>query len=403
MPGVVTLLTPAKASGFALHPQVQGYPVLVHVVHKRRILCSCVADRPPPSNRDQQSACWFQFQLAEFGLSYLDLRTLSFLIGETDELLDVARVTRKPKPSAKTPMPVEDLMDANVRRHWITGATYLDAERVGVSEADIIDLLYFDILGRRADPAGLANYLTHRREGSKSLGDIRKELLGSEEYAARRKEAAWAPGAIFSQPIVLLTTPAAIEAEAADADAVGPAAPDAADGAATPAPSKAVPADVLARSRPHGLARTGRRRKVPEIVEIALLVDSVLFAAGWYDVEYLNETPFRWMAASGVIFNPQPELACTRVSLQLAGVYGAHMPMVDCYFDDITAHVRVEEQGAGFALEIVPPDAAARPYSRLRIESRVSGCPVAEERGTDQRILSLNLVSARIAYRSASH
>jgi hypothetical protein len=215
VPGLVTLLTPAKVSGFALHPRRSSYAVLVHVVRQKHILCSAIADRPPPSNRDQQSNCWFSINLADFSLSYLDLKALTFLIGETDELLDVVRVKRTPKLSESAPLVVEDLMLANVRRAWITGATYLDAEESRVSDANIIELLYLDIFGRRADPEGLANYLTHRREGTRSLGDIRRELLESEEYAARRKEVAWAPGAIFSQPIVARLNAADIETDAA--------------------------------------------------------------------------------------------------------------------------------------------------------------------------------------------
>jgi len=392
VPGVVTLLTPAKVSGFALHTHRPGYPVLVHVVRQKHILCSAIADRPPPSNRDRQTNCWFSAALADFGLSYLDLKGLTFLIGETDELLDVVRVTRKPKPSPSAPLVVEDLILAK-RRAWITGATYLEAEQAGVSDANIIELLYIDIFGRRADPEGLANYLSHRREGTKTLADIRRELLESEEYAARRKEVAWAPGAIFSQPIVMRSTPAAIEADAALTRQKVPVTVDLPE-----RPSTAVLQPVVTRLRPPRLA-AGRRHKT-EIFEIALPVDSALFGPGWYDVEYLDDTPFRWMAPDGVIFNPQPELPCTLISLQLAGVYGAHFPMIDCYFDDIAADVRVEERGEGFTVAISPPSSKPQTYTRLRIESRASGCPVAEKRGTDTRVLSLNLLGARIAYSS---
>jgi hypothetical protein len=395
MPGLVTLLTPTRGSGFAMHPRRSGYGVLVHVVHHKLILCSAIADRPPPSNRDRQSHCWFSLNLADFSLSYLDLKALNFLIGETDELLDVSRVKRKAKPSRSAPLVVEDLVLANVGRAWITGATYLDAEEAGVSDANIIELFYMDMFGRRPDPEGLAHYLTHRREGTKSLADIRRELLESEEYANRRKEVAWAPGAIFSQPIVLRLTTAAMEADAASTQQGAPL-----PGAPVPVdlperPAAAVLPKVVTRLRPPKRA-AGDPRKA-EIVDIALAADSALFGAGWYDVEYLDDTPFRWMASEGVIFNPQPELPCTLISLKLAGVYGAHSPMIDCYLDDIAADVRVEE-GDGFFVAISPPGSKPQPYTRLRIESRASGCPAAESRGTDNRVLSLNILSARIEY-----
>jgi len=390
LPGLVTLLTPTRASGFALHPQRTEYGVLVHVVHQKNILCSGIADQAPPSKRDRQSNCWFGLNLQGFALSYLDLKALTFLIGETDEVLDVVRVKRKPKPSQSAPLMVEDLMLANVRRAWITGATYLDAEEAGVSDADIIELLYIDLLGRRADPPGLANYLSHRREGSKSLADIRRELLESEEYATRRKEVAWAPGAIFSQPIVLRSTATAIEADAAAAK-LG-------DTFTMELPYKRIaaqPPKVVTHLPPRLVAKPPPQ---PEIAGIALRIDSPLFGEGWYEVEYLDQAPFRWMAPQGVIFNPHPELACTLISLNLAGVYGAHVPMLECYLDEVAAEVRVEEQGGGFSVAISPPGSTPQPYMRLRIESRASGCPAAEKRGTDKRMLSLNLVSAHIAY-----
>ena len=391
MPGLVTLLTPAKASGFALHPQRMDYDVLVHVVHQKNILCSVIADLPPPSNRDRQSNCWFNVDLAKFGLSYLDLNALTFLIGETDELLDVVRVRRKPKPSPSAPLLVEDLMLANVRRTWITGATFLDAAEAGVSDTNIVELLYIDLLGRRADPDGLANYLSHRREGTRSLADIRRELVESAEYQERRKEVAWAPGAIFSQPIVLRTTAAAIEADAGLKKH------------GTPAPTEppykplaAVPSKGVTRLMPRLVTSTPRK---PEAAaEIALRVDSAMFGPGWYEVEYLDDAPFRWMAAESAIFNPQPELPCTSISLNLLGVYGAHVPMLDCYFDEVAADVRVEARGSGFVVTIAPPDAKPQKYTCLRIQSRASGCPATEKRGPDRRLLSLNLQSGHIAY-----
>jgi hypothetical protein len=396
VPGLVTLLTPAKVSGFALHPRRSRYGVLVHVVHRQQTLCSAIADQPPPSNRDRQSNCWFSLNLAYFSLSHLELEALTFLIGETDELLDVVGVKRTPK-TPKTPdgapLAVEDLMLAHRRRPWITGATYLDAEESHVSDADIIELFYIDYLGRRADPEALAEYLTQRRGGTLSLADIRREILESVEYAARRKQVTCAPGAIFSQPIVTRLNAAAMAADAAPTQA---AAPVGVDLDATPV--VAVPPKVVVRSRPPRLGPGVLRRA--ESVDIALPVDSALFGAGWYDVEYLNETQFRWMASQGVIFNPQPGLPCTLISLKLAGVYGARSPMIDCYLDDVAADVRIEEQGGGFFVAISPPGCNPRPYTRLRIESRASGCPADDSRGTDSRLLSLNLLGAHIAYAS---
>jgi len=391
VPGLVTLLTTDEVSGFALHPRRSSYAVLVHVVRQNHILCSAIADRPPPSDRDRQSNCWFSLNLSGFSLSYPDLESLSFLIGETDELLDVVCITRRPDPSTRAPLLVEDLILANVGRPWTTGATYLDAEESQVSEADIIELLYMDILGRQADSKGLATYLRHRREGRLTLADVRRELLDSAEYAARRKPLAFSPGAIFSQPIVKYLTAAAIVSHAAPTQQDAPVPKDLREMSAA-----AVAPNAVTRSRPPGLGAGDPRRA--ESIDITLRADSALFGAGWHEVEYLNGTPFRWMASKGVIFNPQPELPCTQISLTLAGVYGAHTPMIDCYFDDVAANVRVENQGEGFFVAISPRGCTSQSYTRLRIESRASGCPAVESRGTDSRMLSLNLLSAHIAY-----
>ncbi len=375
MPGVVTSLARAGAIGFATHPYLRTYAVLVHVVHKTRILCSKIADRPPPSHRDGQSNCWFNISLINFKLSAANLQELVFLIGETDELLDCRRFAARRKMATPATVTIEDIMYGNVRRPWINGATHLDGSRAGLTDTDVIDLLYRDILGRPADPEGLSNYLTQIRLGVRALGDVRKSLLNSDEYVGRSKEASWAPGAIFSQPLALLAATVATEIDTGSA-----AIPE------RPDHTPDVPAEVP---------------RTPEILEVALAIDSELFGSGWHTVEYLNERAFRWMESSGVIFSPEPQLPCLRITLQLAAVYGAHEPMIDCYFDDIAAEVLVEEKQEGFCVTISPLPADAKTYSKLRIESRVSGCPSHEDRGEDHRVLSLNVIGALIAFRTA--
>ncbi|MGO9991002.1 MAG: hypothetical protein ACLPTF_00605 [Steroidobacteraceae bacterium] len=390
MPGIVTVLTQAKVSGFALHPYLQSYPVVVHVVHQTRILCSSVADQPPSSGDDEQSNSWFHISLSDHKLTASEVQKLSLIIGETDEILDSSRIAPSADGSNKSIISVEEIIYANVRRHWVTGATYIEGIYAGLSDADIIDLFYRDILGRAADPEGLSNYLFQRREGIRSLADIRKSLFDSEEYSRRPKEAAWAPGAIFSQPISMLAATAGVEPE--DVSAATPEEP----------PERTVPAPPAPIDWPSYPERhvsiTAHKR--PEILEVALPVESVLFGSGWHNVEYLNEKAFRWMETSGVIFSPKPELPCQDISVRLAAVYGAHMPMIDCYLDDALANVSVEERDEGFWVKISPATPDAKPYTKLRIESRASGCPVQEDRGTDQRVLSLNVLGVTIAYKA---
>lgn len=388
MPGVVTALTDAKVSGFALHPYLQDYPVVVHVVYQSRILCSAIADQPAPAGADEKYDSWFHMSLAGFELSDTELPRLVLLIGETDELLDLSRVFPRPVESAAG---VEDLIYANPRREWVTGATYFDCVHAGMKDADIVDLLYRDLLGRPADPGGLANYLFQLREGIRSLADVRKSLLDSEEYNIRPKEARWAPGAIFSQPItMLLVTAHPTQDDNLERKAETPKGNDRVTDEAS----------IGWPSYPEHYVPVAPPRLVAQTLEVEVPVDSVLFGSGWHNVEDLDGTPFRWMETTGIIFSPKPKVPCIRIALNLAAVYGAHMPMVDCYLDDVLADTRIEEFGRGFSVVISATAPQPTPFTSLRIESRVSGCPVQEDRGKDQRILSLNVLGALIAYKS---
>ena len=390
MPGVVTSLTRYEAVGFATHPVLRTYSVLVHVVRKTRILCSKIADQPSPHGRSQ-SHCWFNVSLIEFGFSPAQLQELVFLIGETDELLDCRRFTEKRSPGARETVTIEDIIYGNVRRPWVNGTTYLDGVRAGLTDTDIIDLLYRDILGRSADPQGLSNYATQIRRESKSLGDVRKSLLESDEYAHRSKDVSWAPGAIFSQPLAglaALTASDLQEGISAQTESI-----ESAFGAALAAASE---------SDDNYTAALAPVSSPMDIFEVRLPVGSDLFTSGWHAVEYLDETAFRWMETGGIILSPEPQLPCLNISLMLAAVYGAHIPMVDCYFDDIPAEVAIEERNEGFFVTISPLPRVPTTYSQLRIVSRVSGCPHQEGRGEDLRVISLNLLTVVIAYRATA-
>ena len=365
MPGTIVDLSRDKASGWAVHPRLASYRVLVHVVLGRRILCSAIASRPPPSARAYQSQSWFHIRLTDFDLSASDLKKLVFLIGETDEQFVRDTVRTRSRVARMT---VEDILFHNFRRSWVTGETYLDAQAAGMADADIIDLLYRDILDRGADPAGLSEYLSHVRRGVRSLADIRRSLVESPEYAGRNKDASRAPGAIFSRTIVKLAA-----AEIPD-DVEG--SPDGANVSSSPE-SSWIGSEA-------------------DSAEIDLPLESGLFGGGWHNAEGSSEAMYRWMEKSAVIFNPRPDQPLSSVSLHLAAVYGSREPMLDCYFDDVPARISTRRLASGFVVGISPA-ARARYHSRLRIESRAGGSPLKEGKGGDDRVLALNVV--RVVYR----
>jgi hypothetical protein len=228
---------------------------------------------------------------------------------------------------------------------------------------------------------------------------------------------AQAPGAVFSQKITLLAASLIEEPEnAALVPFALPPAPPAqppAHSAPTQSPS---PEFAPTESTPTGSAiaywpsYAERLSAAPsqdaeprppsgvEQIEVELPADSVLFGSGWHNVEYLEETAFRWMETAGTVFSPKPNLSCTGVLLHVADVYGAHIPMLDCFFDEEAAEVQIEEQSKGFIVALRPPDGRPRPYTKLRIHSRASGCPLQDDKGSDPRVLSLNLATVVVTY-----
>jgi hypothetical protein len=368
--------------GWAVHPQLSDYPVLVHVVRDARILKSVVADQPcPPGQGEISPGRWFSIGLAEFELTQEQLGLLGFRIGETDEAIAIEHGRKKRRMPSEV-LTVERIINANGRRAWVNGATYVEAEQAGLNDATIVDLLYRDTLGRPADPQGLSNYVFQRQQGISSFKDIRKSMVESEEYQRLSWHVSQAPGAIFSQGITLLAASAAVPEEDVLTE----------PGALEDTPLSLVPWPTYQeRLQSSGDDRT----------EVDLPLDSVLFGSGWHRMEDTREPPFRWMEAAGLIFSPMPRMACARIELQLSAVYGAHRPMLRAFLDDQEAQVRILERGDGFSVTISPNEKQRLSATTLRIESLASGCPLLEERGDDNRVLSISVDAVRWSYLAA--
>lgn len=391
MPGCVVALSESQVVGWAVHPQLSDYPVLVHLVQDSRILRSAVADEPgPPGSGEINPGSWFSIGLADFEFSQEQLGLLGFRIGETDEEipLEHERSPRRPPPPgalAERPavLTVERIMSANTRRPWVNGTTYVDAEQAGLDCATIIDLLYRDILGRAADPGGLSNYVLQREQGIRSLKDIRKSMVQSEEYRQMSWPVSQAPGAIFSQAITLLAATAALPDD---------------DGLRAVGTVKDTPLNPASwPTYQERLKSLGDER-----TDVDVPLDSAQFGSGWHRVETTRATPFRWMEAAGLIFSPMPRRACAGIVLRLSAVYGAHVPVLRAFLDEQEAQVQVAQRGSGFTVTISPNEKQRVSATMLRIESLASGCPALDKRGDDSRVLSISVDAVRWSYLAAS-
>ncbi len=209
MAGAITRLDVAAAIGWARHDGRADYPVTVSAILDNLVVASAIAQKlQAECGRDEETPhpdaarrIWFALEFEEQAIDREALDKLRFVIGETDESLPSNGAPAKAPDD--TVLTLEEILAVNTPRPWVTGATFHEAEAAGLSTEDIIDLLYRDILGRHADPPGLMNYVQRLKTERRDFNDVRHSLLESDEYRRRRINAADAPGAIFSQRLVL--------------------------------------------------------------------------------------------------------------------------------------------------------------------------------------------------------
>lgn len=203
MPGKITFLSTQRVAGWASHPRLPDYRVLVNIVHRSLVIRSILADQRLVGNDSGGGSTGqgFAADLSRLEVAEAELGQLRFAIGETDEALPLPSNV---VPVAKATLTVEDILAlAQGPRRWVTGETYLDAAAAGLRTETIIDMLYRDYLGRPSDPNGLAHYTASINAGAITFDDIRRSFSGSDEFRLRRKYVDSAPGSIFSQKIVL--------------------------------------------------------------------------------------------------------------------------------------------------------------------------------------------------------
>ncbi len=359
MPGRVSIGS-STATGWATHPRLPDYRVLVHVISGARILCSVLAHQAPLGT-GADSKSWFRVDLGALELSKSELRALLFYVAETGEYLEPDAGARP--VAAGRPITLESLLASQRGKTRVDGGTYVDVGAC-LMEWEIVDLFYRDFLGRPADEKGLSEYVQQLQEGAQTLEDIRVSILSSREYASRRKDAARAPGAVFCDPLVRLIADTRRQAGAVP---------------------RATPAFALQA------ARDDRPQLQTDASEIESPADAPVFGAGWHAVEVVGGKAFRWMGRSALIQNPRPDLPLRNVTVHVNAVYGSRAPMIDCYLDDAPMPARVARSGRGFTVEISPSGGHSGRFAALRINSRAAGSPSQDGAGGDDRVLSLNV------------
>ena len=203
MPGEINFLSTQRAAGWASHPRLADYRVLVNIAHRSLVIRSVLADQRVVGKDSGGGSTGHGFvaDLSPLGITEAELGELHFVIGETDECLPLPATV---VPMVKATLTVEDILAlAQGPRRWVTGETYMDASAAGLRTETIVDMLYRDYLGRPSDPNGLAHYTAAINAGGITFDDMRRGFSASDEFRLRRKYVDGAPGSIFSQKIVL--------------------------------------------------------------------------------------------------------------------------------------------------------------------------------------------------------
>lgn len=113
-------------------------------------------------------------------------------------------------------------------------------------------------------------------------------------------------------------------------------------------------------------------------------------AVGWHAPEEDAGGPFRWMADTALIVNPEPHRPVVAVTLAVRHLYGADAPRVSGSFDGHPARVTLDQDAEGrTVLHLAPEGGAAVACQGLRLACDHAGVPLRDGRNPDQRMLSL--------------
>lgn len=144
--------------------------------------------------------------------------------------------------------------------------------------------------------------------------------------------------------------------------------------------------------------------KEPEVVAVprssgrTVALDSGHLALGWHALEVGPDgVPFRWMAESALIVNPEAHRAVAAVTLGVRHVYPATAPAAAAAFDARPVAVAVTRGAGEDLLRLVPPGPPGE-CRTVRIDALTSGVPAEHDGGTDARRLSLGVAWVAFDY-----
>ncbi len=370
MPGALTVFTTERAAGWARHPWRSKYPPTLNLVLQGRVVRTVLVEGPPPESHVGRGLRWFDLDLEPLVLTGAMLPHLAVILGETDEVL--------PTPLPAEPgsvMRLEELLSRNLARPWVRGLTYHDAMRVGRSDADVLDLLYRDLLRRPADLGGLAQYLRLLHGGEWTFDDVRRALLSSDECRNLRRNVSEAPGAVFSLRLVA-------QAGVGPGDAVTHLLPK-------DTPVRAPATATVMNEDSDTAPVAGEAMPYPPGGEARVPATGAELAEGWHELEGVEGDTRRWMAREGSVLNPWPALPVRSVLLRVRETHRNAPPELRCLLDGQALYPLVEgEPGTPMRITL-QPEAKALVGTVLHFEGLNAGSPLEDGINEDPRVLSV--------------
>lgn len=409
MAGLVVSVDESTCRGWAKINSMPFYAVLVNLISGGNVVATGVADGRPPAGEAEDHHCWFSLRVPD----NLRLDACYVMIGETREIVDI----RHPFEGFAT-----DMAAAADRSQDVF--TYLDALRIGLTNVDIVEMFYIDILRRPADFLGLEVQSKAIASGQYSLESIRRSFIASEEAAKLRLSAREAPGCIFSKDVAWRSSSRrrGMENEA-DAFVRSPlpladrlldflpglvATPEIFAGLVTLA-ARGVPEreiffralgafstrpSLIGPGRPP-LARPTRSEDSDDSF-VTILCDSHYFAAGWHQVEG-GAPSCRWMEQVGVLLNPRPDAAMEKVEISICNWIGQDRT-IWLVADGIGLSTTIKQDAGELILVAERPDGQAFSGARLSLVAGEADCPWRLNGSPDPRLLSCCIEYARISY-----
>ena len=416
--GKVATINADVCRGWAKIAALPRYAVTVHLVLDDRVQASAIADQSAETTEELSVSgdCWFQIDVP--GRVATRLTECRVLVGESGRYLQDARGesgTVAASPASRQ-----------------TPASYRDALDRGLSDSDVIELLYLDILRRPADKKGLGFHVDELETGRGSFESFRRSLLASDEYCRLTLDVREAPGGTFSRPIVYSASTRRLKMEqhAAGFQRLEEpvrgkllnylpglvAVPGAIESLVALANKGLSQREIFYRAlsklshRPslivadrHDSAWSHDIEAPNDNCEITLACHSPLFSQGWNKLEQSPTEMYRWMEQVGILLNPRPERQLKQLEVSVEAWYGDLDQTITAVAGNmVLACERRVAGGGGKTLIFTPPDASPIIAPRVALVADASACPWRYDGTPDKRLLSCQVTAAKFQYDGGS-